>query len=66
MMKKAENKTKAKKHYMTCGEAGRLGGLKGGKSKSAKKLAAARSNGAKGGRPAGTGPKAKRKHTKKA
>ena len=38
---------------------GRLGGMKGGKSKSAAKVAAARANGRKGGRPKGAKNKAK-------
>lgn len=33
---------------------GRLGGMKGGKSKSAAKIAAVRENGRKGGRPKGS------------
>ena len=40
---------------------GRLGGMKGGKSKSAAKIAAVRENGRKGGRPKGSKNKAKAK-----
>ena len=40
---------------------GRLGGMKGGKSRSAAKVAASRANGAKGGRPKGSKNKAKAK-----
>ena len=40
---------------------GRLGGIKGGKSKSAAKIAAVRENGKKGGRPKGSKNKAKAK-----
>ena len=38
---------------------GRLGGMKGGKSRSAAKVAAVRENGRKGGRPKGSKNKAK-------
>ena len=38
---------------------GRLGGMKGGRSRSAAKVAASRANGAKGGRPKGAKNKAK-------
>lgn len=38
---------------------GRLGGMKGGKSRSAAKVAAVRENGIKGGRPKGSKNKAK-------
>lgn len=38
---------------------GRLGGMKGGKSRSAAKVAAVRENGRKGGRPKGAKNKAK-------
>ena len=38
---------------------GRLGGMKGGKSRSAAKVAAVRVNGAKGGRPKGSKNRAK-------
>ena len=40
---------------------GRLGGMKGGKSRSAAKVAAVRENGRKGGRPKGSKNKAKAK-----
>lgn len=40
---------------------GRLGGMKGGKSRSAAKVAAVRENGKKGGRPKGAKNKAKAK-----
>lgn len=38
---------------------GRLGGIKGGRSRSAAKVAASRANGRKGGRPKGAKNKAK-------
>lgn len=40
---------------------GRLGGMKGGRSRSAAKVAAVRANGKKGGRPKGSKNKAKAK-----
>ena len=40
---------------------GRLGGMKGGRSRSAAKVAASRANGKKGGRPKGSKNKAKAK-----